>query len=268
MRFEAVRRGVRRGSELPEEALSRGRDLTGYLVAGGRRLPARLASRLDELDRQLPDGVPGTLRRALRDREAVRRGRRRRALRRVGIGAAVLGVASAVARSATAQRMRADLVRRAGHTKVFAEVGRRIAPPIDRTLHRLSAGRIHAAAGVLPTLVLVHTGRKSGREHHTPLAYVRHGDGFALAASNWGQANHPDWSHNLLADPEAHLEVDGEVTPVRCRLVTEEERGELWPRFVAMWPAYDTYVERAAGRDIRVFLCEPPERASRSPGAH
>lgn len=261
MRSEALRRGVRRarqrGTELPEEALSRGRDLTGRVVAGGRKLPGRLAVRLDELDRRLPDGVPGTIQRALHDREALRRRRRRRALRRVGIAAAVLAAAGAVSRTATAQRLRADLVRRAGHTRWFAEVGRRIAPPIDRTLHRLSGGRFHTADGFLPTLLLVHKGRKSGREHQTPLAYVRHGEGFALAATNWGQPEHPAWSHNLLAEPDAHVEVDGRVVPVRCRLVTEEEHRELWPRFVAMWPAYDTYVERAANRDIRVFLCEP-----------
>lgn len=261
MRFEGLRQGVRRagerGTELPDEVLERGRELSGRVAERSRKLPARLATGLDDLDRRLPDGVPGALRRALDDREVVRKRRRRRALRRAGFGAAVLGTAAAVSRTATAQRKRAELVRRAGHTQVFAEVGKRIAPPIDRTLHRLSGGRLHAAEGFLPTLLLVHTGRKTGREHHTPLAYVRHDDAFALAATNWGQGQHPAWSSNLLADPEAYLEVDGGVTPVRARLVTEQEREELWPRFVAMWPAYDTYVERAANRDIRVFLCEP-----------
>lgn len=261
MRFEGLRHRVRRagarGTELPDEVLERGREGVGRVVERSRKLPARVATGLDELDARLPDGVPGALRRALRDREIARKRRRRRALRRAGIGAAVLGAAAAVSRTATAQRKRADLVRRAGHTRLFAEAGKRIAPPVDRTLHRLSGGRLHAAEGFLPTLLLVHTGRKTGREHQTPLAYVRHGNAYALAATNWGQGHHPAWSHNLLADPEAHLEVDGQVLPVRARLVTAEERAELWPRFVAMWPAYDTYVERAANRDIRVFLCEP-----------
>lgn len=261
MRFEGLRRGVRRagerGTELPDEVLGRGRELSERVAQRGRKLPGRLATGLDDLDRRLPDGVPGALRRALHDREVVRKRRRRRVLRRAGLGAAALGAVAAVSRTATAQRTRADLVRRAGHTRLFAEVGKRIAPPVDRTLHRLSGGRLHAAEGLLPTLLLVHTGRKTGREHHTPLAYVRHGDGYALAATNWGQPEHPAWSSNLLANPDAYVEVDGGVTPVRARLVTEEEREELWPRFVAMWPAYDTYVERASNRDVRVFLCDP-----------
>ena len=43
--------------------------------------------------------------------------------------------------------------------------------------------------------------------------------------------------------------------PVRARKVSDDEKNQLWPKFVAMWPAYNTYVKRS-GRDIRVFVLE------------
>jgi deazaflavin-dependent oxidoreductase (nitroreductase family) len=122
-------------------------------------------------------------------------------------------------------------------------------------ISRVTRGRRTFAGTVLPTLVLVHTGRKSGREIRTPLSFIRIDRGFGLAATNWGQSRHPAWSANLIANPEASVEVGGELIGVRARRASAEEKARLWPRFVEMWPAYDTYVTRS-GRDIRVFVLE------------
>ena len=148
-----------------------------------------------------------------------------------------------------------DTVKRLGHTRGFAQVMKHIAPTIDRVMSRLTGGKRTLADSVLPTLVLVHTGRKSGRSFRTPLSYLRMGDRFVLTASNWGQPHHPSWSENLLADPNAQLVVDGKTIDVRARRVGAEEKAELWPKLTAMWPAYDTY-ETRSGRDIRVFVFE------------
>lgn len=112
------------------------------------------------------------------------------------------------------------------------------------------------ADSVLPTLILVHRGRKSGREHRTPLSYIRIGDAFGLAGSNFGQPHHPAWSANLIAHPDAAVELDRKHIRVRARCVSDEEKEALWPRFVAIWPAYNTYRART-DRNIRVFVLEP-----------
>jgi deazaflavin-dependent oxidoreductase (nitroreductase family) len=148
------------------------------------------------------------------------------------------------------------LWRRLGHTRGFAAVFKRIAPPIDRFFNRITRGRHVFADTVLPTLILVHTGRRSGKPFRTPVSYVRVGDGWALAGTNFGQAHHPGWSVNLMANPDAMVEVGGRKTPVRARLVDHAEKADIWPRFVDMWPAYNTYVTRSK-RDIRVFVLEP-----------
>ena len=148
-----------------------------------------------------------------------------------------------------------DTIKRLGHTRGFAAVFKRTLPHVDRIISRLTSGKHTFGETVVPTFVLVHKGRKSGRTFRTPLSYITVGDGFALAATNWGQPHHPAWSENLLINAEAHVVVGGETIDVRARRAGAEEKAELWKRFVEMWPAYDTYVTRS-GRDIRVFVLE------------
>ena len=40
-------------------------------------------------------------------------------------------------------------------------------------------------------------------------------------------------------------------------MATGAERERLWQLLVTEWPAYRTYVERAGGREIRVFRLVP-----------
>lgn len=149
-----------------------------------------------------------------------------------------------------------DVSRRVGKTRAWAAVFKHIAPPVDRFVHRLTGGRRTVAQLFLPTLILVHRGARSGKEYRTPLCYVDLDGGFALAATNWGQAHHPGWSSNLIADPDVTVEVGGRKIRVRARRLDEATKAELWPRFVEMWPAYGEYVKRS-GRNIRVFVLEP-----------
>jgi deazaflavin-dependent oxidoreductase (nitroreductase family) len=147
-------------------------------------------------------------------------------------------------------------MKRAGHTKAFRAAFKGTLPHVDRAISKLTGGRWTLGSSVAPTLILVHTGRTSGKTYRTPLAYVRYRDGFALARSNWGQTKHPAWSANLIAGGDASLVVEGDTIPVRARLATPEERSELWPMFIEMWPPYETYITRAGDRTIRLFVLE------------
>lgn len=148
-----------------------------------------------------------------------------------------------------------NAMKRFGHTLAFRRIFKPTLPHIDRAVSRLTKGRHTFGETVLPTFVLVHTGRKSGRTIRTPLSYIAVGDGFALAATNWGQEHHPGWSYNLLVNPDAQVIVGGETIDVCARRAGPEEKPKLWKSFVTMWPAYDTYVKRS-GRDIRVFVLD------------
>ena len=67
---------------------------------------------------------------------------------------------------------------------------------------------------------------------------------------------HPAWTANLMANPDAEVSFKGKSTPVRAHLLTTDEKAQVWPRLVQFWPNYDVYVERS-GRDLRVFRLDP-----------
>jgi deazaflavin-dependent oxidoreductase (nitroreductase family) len=144
-----------------------------------------------------------------------------------------------------------------GKSRAFAALGR-VLVPMDRVLLRATKGKIGvgAAAGIR-TLLLTTVGQRSGVPREVPLVYVRHGKGMLVMGSNWGGENHPAWTGNLLATPDATATMDGRTVPVRGRLLDGDERAEAWVDIVAYWPAYNTYATRAGQREIRVFLLEP-----------
>lgn len=71
--------------------------------------------------------------------------------------------------------------------------------------------------GVLPTLLLTTTGRKSGQARTMPLIYGRHGDAYVVIASKGGMPNHPIWYLNLEARPECTLQVASKRLRARAR---------------------------------------------------
>ena len=150
-----------------------------------------------------------------------------------------------------------SVMQRLGHTKAFRAAFKPTLPHIDRALSKMSGGRWNFGSTVAPTLMLVHTGRTSGKTYRTPLAFVRYRGGFALAGSNWGQTKHPAWSGNLIANGDVTVITGGEEIAMRARLASPEERSELWPLFIDMWPPYETYIKRAGDRTIRLFVLEP-----------
>jgi deazaflavin-dependent oxidoreductase (nitroreductase family) len=105
--------------------------------------------------------------------------------------------------------------------------------------------------------VLTTTGRRSGLERETPLACVPDDTGgWWVVGSNFGREQHPAWTANLIARPEATVSFAAKLTPVRAELLDDDAKAAVWPRLVAAWPAYDDYVE-SSGRNIRVFHLVP-----------
>lgn len=158
----------------------------------------------------------------------------------------------------------AKWLRRIGGTGLFRRIAPFLAGPVDRALHRATGGRITVSQYVAPLLFLHHIGRRTAREHRTPLFYARLPHGWVVVATNFGRAQHPSWSHNLLQRPEARIEVSGEWHDVEARLATAAEWDEAWPQFVAYWPAYDVYLDRTSQRDVRMFVLEPTGTSRRS----
>jgi deazaflavin-dependent oxidoreductase (nitroreductase family) len=107
-------------------------------------------------------------------------------------------------------------------------------------------------------MVLVHhKGAKSGTERVNPLMYQRlDGDSIAIFASNAGAPKHPDWYHNLVANPETTIEIGTETRAVRARVADEPERERIWEQQKIDRPQFADY-EKTANRTIPVVVLDP-----------
>jgi len=139
--------------------------------------------------------------------------------------------------------------------EAVAKLAKRLVPRTDVRLHRMTNGRLSLSAmGGVKMLLLTTTGRRSGLERVTPLLYVQDGDDFCVVGSNWGDPTQPAWALNLLADPNAAVDVGGERIVVTARRLTGADRAVAWSRLVGAWPPYDSYAAKAKDRELLVFL--------------
>lgn len=146
------------------------------------------------------------------------------------------------------------VVQKVSSTRGFAKVAPHVVPGLDRAVHRLTRGRVLLSAQMLPGVVLTSTGARSGLPRRTPLACMPEdgGDSWILVGSNFGRTDHPAWTHNLLAHPDAVISRKGTDILVRALLLEGEERAAVWQRLLVFWPPYATYQERVE-RQLRVF---------------
>ena len=135
----------------------------------------------------------------------------------------------------------------------------RIMHHIDRPVHRLTRGRYTFASLVagIPVVMLTTTGAKSGQLRTVPVLGIPVEGGVAIIASNFGQARHPAWYHNLRAHPDAEAVVDGARRRVRAVEADGERRAQIWQQGLRMYPGFDQYERRASHRHITVFVLEP-----------
>jgi deazaflavin-dependent oxidoreductase (nitroreductase family) len=120
----------------------------------------------------------------------------------------------------------------------------RLATAAHVALYRLSGGVVGGRAQHMPVLLLTTTGRKSGKEHTTPLVYLADGDDYVVIASNGGQAKLPNWWLNMRESKQACIELGRKHLRVQVQEANAEERERLWPRMVACRAGHERYQER------------------------
>jgi deazaflavin-dependent oxidoreductase (nitroreductase family) len=127
----------------------------------------------------------------------------------------------------------------------------------DKILFRLTKGRV-TVVGIagMPSLTLTVNGRKTGLPRDIALLYVPDGDDCLLVGSNWGGPDHPVWTVNLMANPDAAVNIRGRVHTVHAHLMSAEERTAIWPTLTRTWPVYDNY-QANTSRELRVFRLTP-----------
>lgn len=154
---------------------------------------------------------------------------------------------------------RRHVVPRLTGAPIFAKIGPRIFPPLDRIVSRLSRGRYTVSEMTAPTLVLTTTGSRSGEPREAPLACVVEPTGsWLVVGSNFGRERHPAWTTNLLKDPRATVTRRGVTTSVTAACLEGPARDEAWQALMHLLPVYDNYEDRS-GRSLRVFRLTPSD---------
>lgn len=110
--------------------------------------------------------------------------------------------------------------------------------------------------GLLPTLLLTTTGRKSGEPRKLPLIYGRAGEAHVVVASKGGMPSHPVWYLNLQAEPACEIQVGAKRIASRARDARGDERARLWDMMAGIYPPYVDY-QKATEREIPVVVLDP-----------
>jgi len=115
----------------------------------------------------------------------------------------------------------------------------------------------------LPVIIVTHRGRKTGAIRKTPLMRVMDGKNYILVASQGGAPKHPQWYHNLKANPNVEIRDQRDVFVMRVREVVDPvERERLWDIAVEAFPPYQEYQDKT-DRVIPMFVAEPSESSAR-----
>jgi deazaflavin-dependent oxidoreductase (nitroreductase family) len=127
-------------------------------------------------------------------------------------------------------------------------------------IYRRSGGKIggkwRIGAGFrkpVPTLLLEHRGRRSGKVFVTPLLYLLDGADVVIVASQGGRADNPQWYRNLVADPDSYIEIGAERRAVHAVTAGPDERARLWPNLVELYADFDNY-QSWTDREIPVVV--------------
>lgn len=115
---------------------------------------------------------------------------------------------------------------------------------------------VGGGTGLVPTLLLMQTGRKSGKVRPLPLIYGEADGAFVIIASKGGSPEHPAWYRNLQAQPDVEIRCGPHVHRVRARTAQGAERDRLWDAMVEIYAPYAEYQQRAGDREIPVVVLE------------
>lgn len=120
---------------------------------------------------------------------------------------------------------------------------------------RANGGKVGGQFAGRPLLLLSTVGARSGQTRTSPLAYTTDGERYVIIASKGGAPSHPDWYHNLVANPIVTVEVGTEQFQARATIAEAEERVRLFDQMAVQMPGFADY-QRKTERQIPVVVLE------------
>lgn len=109
---------------------------------------------------------------------------------------------------------------------------------------RANAGEVGGMWEGRPLLLLTTTGAKSGQRYTNPTMYLADGNRLLVFASKGGAPTHPDWYHNLVANPDVTVEVGPETYEATASVLTGEERDRWYAKQSELYPQFGEYQKK------------------------
>ncbi len=121
---------------------------------------------------------------------------------------------------------------------------------------RANHGKLGGNFEGAPVLLLHSIGAKSGEERVNPMMYLADGERYLVFASAAGADRNPAWYWNLIAHPDASIEVGDQKLDVRAVELTGAERDGKYAEQVKRYPGFADY-QRKTSRVIPVISLIP-----------
>ena len=121
---------------------------------------------------------------------------------------------------------------------------------------RANGGKVTGPFANAPLMLLTTTGAKSGKQRTIPIVFTRDGDRYVIIASKGGALTNPDWFHNLVAHPQATIEVGTDTFEADVTITAGEERDRLFRAQADVMPNFDEYQQKTT-RVIPVVALTP-----------
>ncbi|MGH7919626.1 MAG: nitroreductase family deazaflavin-dependent oxidoreductase [Candidatus Dormibacteraceae bacterium] len=119
---------------------------------------------------------------------------------------------------------------------------------------RANDGKVGGPFAGAPLILLASKGARSGAERLNPLMYTKDGEDLVVIASKGGAPESPAWYHNLVAHPEATVELGSEKFSVLARVARGEERDRLFQAQATLFPQFAEYQTKTTRRIPVVVL--------------
>jgi F420H(2)-dependent quinone reductase len=132
----------------------------------------------------------------------------------------------------------------------------RAAVAVHNRVYRASGGRVGGTVRGMPVLLLTVAGRRTGKPHTTPVAYLDSGGRYVVSGTAGGSPTEPQWFRNLRHADRAVVQVGPRQVRVTVAIAAPAERDMLWEQLVARAPSFAGYRTKT-GREMPMAVLTP-----------
>lgn len=108
---------------------------------------------------------------------------------------------------------------------------------------------------LVASLILQHTGRKSGKQLECVLQYYKRDGEIAIIGSRGGTAEHPHWYLNLQAHPDCEVQIVRDRFRARAHTLQGAQRND-WYEYIKREQPQQAEYESRTTREIPIVILE------------